>query len=75
VWSYARKATRAALHKLLLHLRILDGSLGGLYDILIRSDLENRAMSDIVFIALGCAFFAVAIFYTYGCDKLSRSQS
>jgi len=27
-------------------------------------------MLDVVLIAVGCAFFVVAVLYTYGCDRI-----
>jgi len=27
-------------------------------------------MLDVVLIAIGCAFFVVAVLYTYGCDRV-----
>jgi hypothetical protein len=35
---------------------------------------RDKCMTDIVYIAICAGFFAVAIAYTYGCDKL-RGES
>jgi hypothetical protein len=32
--------------------------------------LERPAMLDVIFIAAGCALVAIAIAYTYACDRL-----
>jgi hypothetical protein len=57
-------------------LRIPNASPSSSYDILTYLELRSgratrdKCMTDLVYIAICAGFFAVAVAYTYGCEKL-----